>query len=151
MADAKPIEYLASAEAMARGAYFLADGPLDSALSCSLLAAQSLECVLKCYLLSRGVRERDLRNPPFGHDLNALWEQAHSKGLDISANPSGWCALLNTAYNKPYYFRYPVGINGIVSPERKPMVDDLVRIILMVREITYPSSLGLSYIASKWE
>jgi hypothetical protein len=151
MADAKPIEYLASAEAMARGAYFLADGPLDSALSCSLHVAQSLECVLKCYLLYRDAPERDLKNPPFGHDLDALWIQAHSKGLDISANPSRWCVMLNTAYNKPYYLRYPVGINGIISPERKPMVDDLVRIILMVREIAYPGSSGLPYIASEWE
>jgi hypothetical protein len=125
--------YLASAGWMTEGAVHLASGPSDCAIACSSLVAQALECGLKAYLSHAGVTERELKRQAVRHDLEALWEMSVAHGLGLAPVVPAWCTLLNTAHNNPYFFRYPMGLNGMVTPAPDQMIAELGHVIEVIR------------------
>jgi hypothetical protein len=48
-----------------------------------MLAFHALEVGLKSFLAKKGLSEKELSRPPFGHDLAALYEEAVRRGLDL--------------------------------------------------------------------
>jgi hypothetical protein len=127
------LSYLSSAHWMMNGAIHLASGPTDCAIACASLAAQALECTLKAYISHSGVGERVLRDNKVRHNLEVLWERAVQNQLRIETRAPSWCTLLNTAHNSPYFFRYPMGLNGMVTPVPAAMVAGLRDVVEAVR------------------
>ena len=123
--------FLVAARGLFDGAEALVVLQPQRPLPCAFLAAQALEGALKAFLSHSGFTERQLKS--VGHDLEALWAQAASKGLAISKEPAPWCTLLNSSHNKPYYYRYPMGLNGMAFPPLVPMISDLRSILMSVR------------------
>jgi hypothetical protein len=76
------------------------------------LAAQTLECILKAYIVH--VDASKLGKPLRTHDLIALWEMAvkasdaATRKLTIPADPPGWCTALARLHDVPYVNRYPI-------------------------------------------
>lgn len=124
--------YLIAAQGFFEGAEALAKHSPQFLLPCAFLSSQALECTLKSFLAHKGKTEKDLRS--IGHDLETLWVNAANHGLQIESTPKPWCELLNSAHNKPYFFRYPMGLNGISYPAIEPMISELNSIIILVKE-----------------
>ncbi len=64
---------------------------------------RALELILKAFLLAKGIGQEQLRRRPFGHNLEALWRAAKSKGLMdvVSALPGSFephLAMANSYY-----------------------------------------------------
>jgi hypothetical protein len=125
--------YYAAAHNFFLGVETLSNNGSELAPACAFLAAQSLECVLKAFLSKAGVSQAELKKPLVRHNLEALWAKASSRGLSVSAQPPGWCMILNQTHDTPYYLRYPIGINGFQTPEHAPMVLELKRLLDLVR------------------
>jgi hypothetical protein len=102
------------------------------------LAAQSLECALKSYLSHMGISESELKKPAVRHNLEELWKLAVSKGAPINNQPTNWCIRLNELHNKPYFLRYPMGLNGYVGPNIITTALELQEIIESVETIIQP-------------
>src|SRR5215472_12927666 len=49
---------------------------------CYLLYCQSLELILKAFLLLKRISQAKLKRQPYGHDLEALLKEANHQGLD---------------------------------------------------------------------
>ncbi|MBK6998682.1 MAG: hypothetical protein IPH35_01440 [Rhodoferax sp.] len=75
------------------------------------------------------MKEKKLKEASLRHNLEALWSMAVRHALNIQTNPPQWCNILNSAHDKPYYFRYPMGLNGVTLPVLATMVADLNVII----------------------
>ena len=120
--------FYAAARYFFLGAQAISNGDSELAPACAFLASQSLECVLKSSLSQSGVSEKDLKLK-FGHNLEALWVEASSKGVSVSSQPPVWCEILNQTHNAPHYLRYPVGINGFQTPEPTSMILELKRLL----------------------
>src|ERR1700731_97408 len=56
-----------------------------------------------------GVKTKELKEKPLGHNLAALWQRAETLGLPIGSMP-GWAGTLNGLHDGPYYLRYPMGL-----------------------------------------
>jgi hypothetical protein len=82
-----------------------------------------------------GTPESELKNPLLRHNLERLWTVAVGKGLNAQSEPPHWCSTLNSEHDKPYYFRYPMGLNGFVFPALVPMVFDLKSLLATVEKI----------------
>ena len=71
------------------------------------LFCHSVELVLKAYLARHGLTEKQLRDPPFGHDIKNLLDEAIKSGLSLSTNARLSITLLTEAHTK-YWPRYPM-------------------------------------------
>jgi len=76
----------------------------------ALLAAHSLECILKALLLCKGVNETEIYNFKVRHNLECMWRMAfdYSKDTKIPV----WVYYLSIIHNSPYYGRYQQDNNG---------------------------------------
>lgn len=108
--------YMAAARYLFSGVKFLSQQGHEVVIACAFLAAQALECLLKAYLVEKGINVDILKKRPYGHDLRKLWEEAADKGLGVSRQPPDWCLILNQTHNEPYHLRYPIGVNGFSVP-----------------------------------
>jgi hypothetical protein len=116
--------YFAAAQALMPGARLLADAlPSGSAAALTLLSGQILEGLLKAFLSTVGVKTKELKEKPLGHNLAALWQRAETLGLPIGSMP-GWAETLNGLHDDPYYLRYPMGLNGLVLPDVQLMTSE---------------------------
>jgi hypothetical protein len=126
--------YFAAAQALMPGARLLADAlPSGSAAALTLLSGQILEGLLKAFLSTVGVKTKELKEKPLGHNLAALWQRAETLGLPIGSMP-GWAGTLNGLHDGPYYLRYPMGLNGLVLPDVQLMTSELMTLLERVRE-----------------
>jgi hypothetical protein len=125
--------YFGAAEVLMPGVRLLAAGGSDACVALTLLSGQMLECLLKAFLSKHGTPEKELMNS-FGHDLNKLWLSASHDGLRIDVTPPQWVECLNGLYGRPYYLRYPMGLNGLVLPGPQPMVAELEQLLDAVRQ-----------------
>jgi len=72
------------------------------------LIGLSIELSLKAYLVSRGMDEKSLSNRQFGHNLDALWSEAHRQRIDRLLRipgAAGVVSVLNDVY-MAHEFRY---------------------------------------------
>jgi hypothetical protein len=122
-----PYTYLGVADALLPGIMCLSEAPKPSGLSLCLLAAHTLECLLKAYL-SRNGSDKDVVTPEIRHNLAALWERAASEGLAILAEPPHWAVRLSELHDNPYYLRYSTGVHGIVMPPTASVVSGLMEL-----------------------
>ncbi|MHB1351651.1 MAG: HEPN domain-containing protein [Desulfobulbaceae bacterium] len=99
--------------------------------SCTFLAAQSLECILKAFLALAGYDEQKLKN--LSHNLVKLWEESSKEGLAIPLSPPDWCRTLNSLHDKPHLGRYPMGMNAVVTPNHIELEKELKKIIDSVK------------------
>ena len=115
---------------MMDGVRVLAAAPRPPSVALAFLAAQTLECLLKAYLLRSGADapakikqllryDRDVR-----HNLERLWSMAHKDGLHINPTPPQWATRLAGIHDDPYHLRYPE-VHAIVTPAAEPMTSDL--------------------------
>lgn len=126
--------YLLAARELFKGVSILCNNSHNAEKACAFLAAQALECVLKSYLSFSGVEERELKKQSIRHNLEDLWRMAEKKGLKIDIAIPNWCKILNSVHDKPYYLRYPMGLNAINIPELDKMESDLKKVIITVEE-----------------
>jgi len=124
--------YLIAAKGLFSGVEAISTNTPATAMACSFLAAQVLECVLKSYLSHAGKTESQLSDHSIRHNLERLWREAVHKGLKIQSNPPEWCMTLNSGHDKPYHFRYPMKLNGFVFPALLPMTTDIRSILSTV-------------------
>jgi hypothetical protein len=107
------------------------------ARSCSMIAAQALECVLKAFLCCVGM-EAETRTYENQHNLIALWALAYAnRGLDIQESPPDWVRVLSDGHGPNFYFRYQKGegatyVHGGQTPALIPMASNLKYIFNMV-------------------
>jgi hypothetical protein len=100
-----------------------------------LLASQAVELALKAYLLHIGWSERDLRTV-VGHDLNAAWREATSKGLRIHWEHRFSIELLSLSHDSPYLFRYPRDKLGAAITGLDVLCRDVRAVIASVEDAT---------------
>lgn len=122
--------FLIAAKGFFDGAEALAAHSPKSLLACAFLSSQALECTLKSFLAHAGQTEKEIKS--IGHDLEELWIKSAGFGLEIGSSPKVWCTILNSAHNKPYYFRYPMGLNGMSYPAIEPMICEMRELILLI-------------------
>jgi HEPN domain-containing protein len=126
--------FMAAARYLFNGVKLLSKEGHEAVIACAFLAAQALECLLKAYLVKKGIGVNILKNN-YGHDLKKLWEEAANKELGISRKPPVWCLILNQTHNKPYVLRYPTEINGFSVPACSEMVTELRELIKQVEDV----------------
>lgn len=135
-----PDGYLWAATDFLRGFQQLMKASSPVAAACCLLAAQSLECVLKGYISCKS----DSRGRVKGHDLNRLWLQAVKIGLTIEEDLPYWAVRLNELHDSPYQLRYREREPWMLMPELGQMERDLTEIHCEVsRSIAYSSLLAI--------
>jgi len=113
--------------------------PNISSRGCALIAAHTLECILKAFLWHKGKQTEIPRQDR--HNLKALWEMAHKEDclvfLKILPN---WVDILSTGHGPNFYFRYQEGekskeqkekniVHGGATPELIPMANELKNLI----------------------
>ena len=137
MAPNKPSrDYLAASRYLLIGAELLSQPGNEKAIAAwSHLVAQSLECVLKAYLVKQGITVEKLSIKPYSHDLNKLWEETAARGLKVSAQPPSWCRTLNQTHGFPYILRYPMKINGFSIPPVSNTMTKLNKLIGQVAAV----------------
>lgn len=128
---APPQTYLSIAHAMLPGVRVLATTSPVPALPLAMVSAHALECILKAFL-SRSGDDRRMKKSDVRHNLNALWELAHSEGLNIPSQPPAWVSCLSHLHASPYYLRYSTGVSGFVTPASEPMITELAALIKQV-------------------
>src|SRR5437762_656323 len=101
------------------GARALAALP-NCALTLAFVCAHICECLFKAFLLWKGVPEPSLKAHQVRHDLSALRAMTVVRGLAVNANEPQWLGLLSSLHESPFQLRYPVGLNGVVSPGPQP-------------------------------
>lgn len=128
--------YMASARGLLPSLQFLATSSSEHSRALALVGGFLVECVLKAFLSHKGVTEKDLRNFPRGHDLEALWAEAVKCGLSIDPTPPSWCVVLNCLHfgnkvvneNKEkedrvfFQLRYQSKVHGLSFPVTKDML-----------------------------
>jgi hypothetical protein len=113
--------------------------------SCSLLAAQAMECALKAFLCHKG-KEKETLRAENRHNLVALWGMAYKEmDLKIEQEPPGWCKILDSGF----YLRYQVGekktvLHGGQTPPLIPMAAELKKFIEMVM-LAIKGKTGVTY------
>lgn len=89
-----------------------------------LLLGQSIEVALKSYLIFKGTKKKELKDPKkFGHDLQKLIIECKGHGLNIENDTSEIIETLRDAYYS-HFFRY--GFEGKNSGPSMPVMDDLL-------------------------
>ncbi len=121
--------------------------PNISTRSCALIAAQTLECVLKAFLWNKG-KKKEIRVRKVQHNLIALWDMAYKeKDLSIPQVPPSWVTILSSGHGPNFSFRYQEGegnsvdhngektkniVHGGQTPALIPMADALTNLIKRV-------------------
>jgi len=59
-----------------------------------ILIAHALELSLKAFLAKRGLSEKELRNEPYGHNLDSLYDEAVKRGRTCLLSPTPSTSLL---------------------------------------------------------
>ncbi len=96
----------------------------------ALLAGFAVEAALKSFLASRLHYSEILERSPYGHDLEALWHEASTHGLDVSAAAPDWCSRLNELTCKPNFFaRYHTGVHGLSYPIQAEMISGIRELV----------------------
>ena len=113
------------------GARVLASAP-GCALTFAFVCGQISECFFKAFLSWKGVSESTLRHQ-LGHDLSALRAMAVTHGLAVDPTEPQWLTRLSSLHGRPFVLRYPVGLNGLVTPGPQPMLSDLEALQELVR------------------
>jgi hypothetical protein len=111
----------------------LAGSSKSGGYALALVAAHTLECVLKAYL-SRNGSAADLKTRKLRHNIVGLWAKAVADNLQVPSRPPHWVENLSRVHNEPYYLRYAEGIHGIVLPAREPMASELAALLELVRK-----------------
>lgn len=126
--------FVATARQFWQGAQILAESNVGPPLPGALLAAQALECALKALLWTKGRDVSQLRKPPLGHDLEALWKATAVATCTVATLPPQWCACLNALHDRPFHGRYPSGLNGFQTPNAKQTVRDIDQVLSLAEE-----------------
>ena len=122
------------AENLIPAAKSLVAGPPAVSPALAFLCAHILECLLKAYLLTAGVLEKELKAPGKNHGLTAFWLRAVALGLPRSRTPPLWAENLDRLHKGPnYYLRYSKGVHAVSVPAHEPMVSELAEILEIVR------------------
>ena len=129
-----PHAYFGAAEAFMPGVRLLAAAGGGTCVPLTLLAGQTLECLLKAYLSKQGTPENDLKQHTVRHNLKELWVRANQSGLPIASVTPQWVECLSGLHNSPFYLRYPMGLNGLVLPGAQPMASELETLLEAVRQ-----------------
>lgn len=133
------IGFLSRARGLLHGVNVLATTSDDTTTACHFLAAWTLELLLKSYLSHTGMTESQLKHKPFGHDLEALWAEASSRGLSVSNIPTRWCQLLNGIHDYPFHSRYPTSAAGYIGPNLRTLNTELEAVFTAIEKIVQPS------------
>jgi hypothetical protein len=120
-----PYTYIGVADALLPGVQLLIAAQSPPAMAISMLAAHTLECLLKAFL-SRSGSDDELKSKGLRHNLVALWQRAASEGLQIPDAPPHWVQRLGELHDSPYYLRYSTGVHGIVLPPLDSIMSGLV-------------------------
>lgn len=107
----------------------------QTTLACAFLSAQSLECALKSFLSHSGMSDHELIK--IGHDLEELWNNSVSRGLNLRSDPPEWCIILNSGHDAPYRFRYPMRLNGFMFPALTTVVSELRSLVSTVENTVH--------------
>ena len=103
--------------------------------ACALIAAHTLECVLKAYLWHKE-KIRELKDAK--HNILVLWNLAYGeKTLGISETPPDWVRILSEGHGPNFYFRYQEGPSRIIAhggqtPALVPMAAELSGLLKQV-------------------
>lgn len=103
-----------------------------------MLAAHSLECILKALSLLKGVNETEIYNATARHNLEVLWRL--SFGYNLSTKMPVWVSLLLFMHGRPFYGRYQQDQNNNVVdtgcyPLLIPMVAKLEHVLKKAKKI----------------
>ena len=131
-APAPPHTYLGIAQGMMDGVRVLATASPLPSLALALVAAHTLECLLKAYL-SRSRSDTAVRGQQVRHDLEKLWTMACADGLRIQPTLPDWAKRLSDLHKSPYHLRYSAGVHGLVTPAPEPMTTELAQLAENVR------------------
>ena len=118
--------YLIVSRDLVQGVEALSGMTQISPRSCSLIAAHTLECILKAFLWHKGKR-KEIRQPKIRHNLVALWDMAYKEeDLGIPQIPPDWVTILSIGHGPNFYFRYQEGeektiVHGGQTPALLPM------------------------------
>ncbi|MEF1257145.1 hypothetical protein [Vibrio sp. M260112] len=96
------------------------------------IASLTTELTLKAFLTNQGVSEDSLRK--IGHSLTKAWSDSAKLGLQVNQDAPQWCALLNTAYDRPYLARYAKTNTAIVSSPQHEVHEALNWLVSVVGE-----------------
>ena len=110
--------YLVAARSLFNGLAVLARDGTNAEAAATFLAGQALEGALKAHLASVGYSGSRLSHAPFGHNLEALWFEAATHGLDLPAKPPEWCSKLNDGHREDFSFHRSLGTGdgGALDP-----------------------------------
>ena len=125
--------YLAAAQALMPGVELLATGSPAEARALTLVSAHVLECLLKAYLTAALGTDTELKKLNVRHNLVALWQEAASRGLSISATAPSWVAIVGALHGSPYHLRYQDRVHGMQLPATQPMVSEISALLAAVR------------------
>jgi len=95
------------------------------------LLAHAVEVILKSYLAAKGVTKRELRQKPYGHDVDYIFSECERRGLVVHDQLMKPLAKQLAHINQDFDLRYPTGFNlSIAGPSSCiPAVDDLIAVI----------------------
>lgn len=128
-----PDGYLNVATGLANGLAPLQDAGPTCALVCTFVAGQVLETALKAFLLAKGRTEDQLKH--VGHDLQALWAEAHNEGLPIGPTPTPLLGHAANMHKRPFPLRYAsndkvlLSFGGRYSDEVEPILAAVAKAI----------------------
>jgi hypothetical protein len=129
-----PHTYFGVAESFLPAVELLASSGAPVALPLSLLAAHTLECLLKAHISKALGSDKSLMAKGIRHNLVALWDLAVIHKLPVSTAPPDWVRCLGGLHDSPYYLRYSTGVHGVVSPAPQPMTAELRALLELVRQ-----------------
>ncbi|MEO8134884.1 MAG: hypothetical protein ABI831_13000 [Betaproteobacteria bacterium] len=127
-------KYLSAAKSLFSGVAVLAQEAAGTRLACTILAGTVLEYALKAHLASVGYSANRLNHPPFGADLEALWFEAATHGLDVPAKPPRWCSGLNDRHGEKFPIHEPM--SGAPEPSDLLLLTaDLAALLALVNKM----------------
>ena len=95
-------------------------------------AGHALEAALKAHLSGAGYPTSKIASKQFGHNLSKLWCEAAKAKLRIPRTSPQWCVTLNTLHRHQYRARYPLGLHGIQTPNRRQMITGVADVLAKV-------------------
>lgn len=129
--------YLIVARDLMQGVEALSVMTHISPRSCSLIAAHTLECILKAFLWHKG-KKKEIRQSKIQHNLVALWDMAYKEeDLGIPQVPPVWVTILSKGHWPNLYLRYQEGeektiVHGGQTPALLPMKNALKELLEIV-------------------
>ena len=127
--------YLTAARRLCSGVHALAKGASATGFACSILAALALECALKAHLSSIGFTVNRLSHDPLDSDLENLWIEAATRGLDIPPRPPQWCSQLNEEHRVEVPLRHATDLQGLESALLLVIARELAELVEAVAKV----------------